>query len=270
MKKLFLVVFLMFCASLLFNNVLFAVGSEYDKHTVLIKYKGGVTKAQRYELTGQVNGNFKDKNNDGIDDRFHKIAKGRVAVIDLKGSGDDPAAAALQVLKDHPYIEYAQPNYYHYQTVMPNDTRFSEKWDLHSASDVDIDAPEAWEISTGSRDVVIGVIDGGFNYTHEDLAANAWINPGEIAGNGIDDDGNGYIDDIYGMNALNDNGNPAEGNGHGSHCAGIIGAVGNNGKGVVGVNWTCSIMGLRFINSTGSGTTAHAIECINYAVNMKH
>jgi serine protease len=269
MKKLVLGVILLFCASMLFNDALFANGNEYDKQTVLVKFKEGVTKAQRNEVASQVNGNFKDKNNDGIDDRYNKIAKGRVARIDLKGSGDDPAAAALGVLNGHPYVEYAQYNYLHYQTATPNDPRFSEKWDLHSASDVDIDAPEAWDISTGSRNVVIGVIDGGFNYTHEDLAANAWVNPGEIAGNGIDDDGNGYIDDIYGMNAIANSGNPAEGNGHGSHCAGIIGAVGNNGKGVVGVNWAVSIMGLKFINSTGSGTTANAIECINYAVNMK-
>lgn len=269
MKKLCLVVFLVFCASMLFNNALFANGKDYDKQTVLVKFKEGVTKEQRNELASLVNGNFKDKNNDGIDDRYHRIAKGRVARIDLKGSGADPAAETMNVLSAHPYVEYAQYNYLHYIAATPNDPRFSEKWDLNNANDADIDAPEAWDISTGSRNVVVGVIDGGFNYTHEDLAANAWVNPGEIAGNGIDDDGNGYIDDVYGMNAIANSGNPAEGNGHGSHCAGIIGAVGNNGKGVVGVNWAVSIMGLKFINSTGSGTTANAIECINYAVNMK-
>lgn len=269
MKKFVLVVFLMFCGSLLFNNVLFGVGGEYDKHTVLVKFNANVTKEQRNELTGLVNGKFKDKNNDGIDDRFNKVGKGRWACFELAGSGDDPATAAIGQLKGHPYVEYADYNYLHFQTAIPNDPRFGEKWDLNNANDADIDAPEAWEISKGSRTVVVGVIDGGFNYTHEDLSANAWVNPGEIAGNGIDDDGNGYIDDVYGMNAISNGGDPAEGNGHGSHCAGIIGAVGNNGKGVVGVNWNVSIMGLKFINSTGSGTTANAIECINYAVLMK-
>lgn len=274
MKKLALVVVLLFCASL-YNGALFAKGHEYDKQTVLVKFKQGVTKAQKQELSGLLKGKFKDKNNDGIDDRYHKIAKGRVARIDLDGSGGDPAAEAMNVLQDHPYVEYAQFNYLHYNTVMPDDPRFDERYGLHNTgqtggtADADIDAPEAWETSTGSHSVVVGVIDGGFSYNHEDLAANAWINPGEIAGNGIDDDGNGYIDDIHGINAKANDGDPHEGNGHGSHCAGTIGAVGNNGKGVVGVNWSVSIMGLRFLSNTGSGTTANAIECINYAVDMK-
>jgi subtilisin family serine protease len=275
MKKLVLVVVLLFCFSLSFNDALFANGKEYDKQTVLVKFKQGVTRAQKHELASLVKGKFKDKNNDGIDDRYHKIAKGRVARFDLNGVGDDPAAVAMAVLKDHPYVDYAQYNYLHYTTVTPDDPRFDEKWGLHNTGqtggtpDADIDAPEAWETSTGSHSVVVGVIDGGFNYNHEDLAANAWVNPGEIAGNGIDDDGNGYIDDIHGINAISNDGDPHEGNGHGSHCAGIIGAVGNNGTGVVGVNWSVSIMGLRFISNTGSGTTANAIECINYAVDMK-
>jgi subtilisin family serine protease len=275
MKKLVLVVVLLFCASLLFNDALFAKGNEYDKQTVLVKFKQGVTKAQKKELNSLLKGKFKDKNDDGIDDRYHKIAKGRVARIDLDGSGGDPAASAMDLLTGHPYVEYAQYNYLHYNTVMPDDPRFDEKYGLHNTgqtggtADADIDAPEAWEISTGSHNVVVGVIDGGFSYNHEDLAANAWVNPGEIAGNGIDDDGNGYIDDIHGINAKANDGDPHEGNGHGSHCAGTIGAVGNNGKGVVGVNWSVSIMGLRFLSNKGSGTTANAIECINYAVDMK-
>jgi subtilisin family serine protease len=275
MKKLALVVVLLFFTSMFFNDALFANGNEYDKQTVLVKFKQGITRAQKKELSGLLKGKFKDKNNDGIDDRYHRIARGRVARIDLNGSGSDPAAAAMDLLKDHPYVEYAQFNYLHYNTVMPDDPRFDEKWGLHNTgqtggtADADIDAPEAWEISTGSHNVVVGVIDGGFNYNHQDLAANAWVNPGEIAGNGIDDDGNGYIDDIHGIHAISNDGDPHEGNGHGSHCAGIIGATGNNGTGVVGVNWSVSIMGLRFISNTGSGTTANAIECINYAVDMK-
>ncbi len=285
MKRLVFATLLLFCCAVLINfaldanqvdKPLQADGKKYDKQTILVKFKEGVTQAQRKELASLVNGKFKDKNGDGIDDRFHMIAKGLVARLDLKGlATDDLAARAMEVLNGHPDVEYAQYNYLHYTAVIPDDTRFSEKWGLHNTGqtggtpDADIDAPEAWEISTGSSDVVIGVIDGGFNYNHEDLAANAWVNPGEIPGNLIDDDGNGYIDDIHGINAISNDGDPHEGNGHGSHCAGIIGAVGNNATGVVGVNWTCSIMGLRFISNTGSGTTANAIECINYAVNMK-
>ncbi|MCB0339865.1 MAG: S8 family serine peptidase, partial [Bdellovibrionales bacterium] len=122
--------------------------------------------------------------------------------------------------------------------LLPNDASFSSLWGLHNTGqtggtlDADIDAPEAWDITTGDSSIVVGVVDTGIDYTHPDLAANMWRNPGEVAGNGIDDDGNGVVDDVFGYNAVSHNGNPMDDHNHGTHCAGTIGAVGNNGTGV--------------------------------------
>ena len=137
--------------------------------------------------------------------------------------------------------------------------------------DADIDATEAWAIgSGGAHTVVVGVIDSGIDYNHEDLQGRIWTNPGEIAGNGIDDDGNGYIDDVHGYDFVNDDGDPIDDNGHGTHCAGTIGATGNNGIGVAGVHWGpgLQMMALKFLSGGGSGSTSGAIAAIDYAVLM--
>src|SRR5262249_17056604 len=132
--------------------------------------------------------------------------------------------------------------------------------------DADIDAPEAWDVTTGSSRVVVAVLDTGVDYTHPDLAANIWTNPGEIPGNGIDDDHNGYVDDVPGYDFANNDPDPMDDQGHGTHVAGTIGAVGNNGVGVVGVAWNVRIMALKFLDSAGNGTVANAIRALNYAV----
>ena len=136
-------------------------------------------------------------------------------------------------------------------------------------SDADIDATEAWEITTGSHDVVIGVIDSGVDITHPDLAANIWVNPGETPNNGIDDDGNGFIDDVNGWDFYDDDNSPNDGNGHGTHVAGTIGAVGNNNLGITGVNWQVSLLPLRFIGNDGSGWTSDAVAAVNYTTMLK-
>ncbi|MCP5105013.1 MAG: S8 family serine peptidase, partial [bacterium] len=159
-------------------------------------------------------------------------------------------------------------------TTIPNDPRFNELWGLHNTgqtggtADVDIDAPEAWDNTTGGADVIVAVIDSGIDYNHPDLAANTWVNPGEIP-DGLDNDGNGYIDDIHGINAITGSGDPMDDNGHGTHCSGTIGGRGNNGIGVAGVNWNVKIMGTKFLNSSGSGNSANAIECIDYIIDQK-
>ena len=106
----------------------------------------------------------------------------------------------------------------------------------------------------------------GVDYNHEDLVGNMWVNPGEIAGNGVDDDGNGLVDDVYGANYYANNGNPMDDNSHGTHCAGTIGAVGNNNIGVVGVNQNVKIMGCKFMSSSGSGSISNALKCVEYAI----
>ena len=129
-----------------------------------------------------------------------------------------------------------------------------------------INAPAAWDVSTGSANVVVGDIDTGIDYTHPDLAPNVWVNPGEVAANGVDDDGNGYVDDVNGWDFVSNDNNPMDDHGHGTHTSGTVGANGNNGVGVVGVNWNVRVAGLKFLNAQGSGSTSNAVLALGYAV----
>lgn len=161
-----------------------------------------------------------------------------------------------------------EPNAVYYALAAPNDPRYlnDQLWGLNSANNNDIDAPEGWDTRTDASDIIIAITDTGIRFDHEDLAGNMWINPLEIVGNEIDDDENGYIDDQYGINVLDTAEPPMDDNGHGTHVAGIAGAVGNNGKGVVGVAWKAKLMALKFLNGSGRGTLGDAIEAIDYAV----
>ena len=172
-------------------------------------------------------------------------------------------------------VEYLEADLVIHARATPDDGFFSSLWGLHNngqsggTADADIDAPEAWELVTGSDTIVVGVIDTGVDYTHPDLAANIWTNPGEVAGNGIDDDGNGFVDDIHGYDFANNDGDPMDDHGHGTHVAGTISGVGDNGEGVTGVNWSSSIMGLKFLSGSGSGSSSDAVRALNYATMMR-
>lgn len=161
--------------------------------------------------------------------------------------------------------------------LAPDDPGFTsgDQWHLNNLGlgggtlDADIDAPEAWDSLRAASNVVVAVIDSGIRLSHQDLTNNLWINPGEIAGNGIDDDGNGIVDDVHGINAVRNNGNPEDDFGHGTHVSGILGAVGNNGLGVCGVAWKVPIMACKFLyptNGTASGTLVDLIQCLDYAM----
>lgn len=164
-------------------------------------------------------------------------------------------------LKAEGIATHCSPNYrYHAVDSVPNDPRFSSQWGMSK-----IRAPGAWDVSVGSTLPVVAVIDSGVQYTHPDLQPNIWSNNGEVAGDGIDNDGNGYVDDVNGYNWVSSNNNPDDDNHHGTHVAGTIGAVGNNGFGVVGVNHTVRIQCLKVLDDQGSGYTSDISSAVLYA-----
>ncbi len=174
----------------------------------------------------------------------------------------------LSIVQDYalfPDVEYAEPNGILHASSIPNDVNFSSRWSLdntgqvffvwngHSYSgtpDADIDAPEAWDIEKGSPDVVIAVIDSGIDYTHPDLATKIWNNVDEIQGNGIDDDNNGYVDDVMGWDFAYGDNDPKDGVGHGTMCAGVAAAITDNNIGMAGVCWNCKIMPVQVMDDT--------------------
>lgn len=181
-----------------------------------------------------------------------------------------PGASVTDYLarfRDIQGIEYAEPDYRVRACLEPTDPDYQRRalWGLHNTNDVDIDAPEGWEVRHTAADVVVAVVDSGIRTTHEDLAANLWVNMAEIPNNGVDDDGNGYVDDLHGINAIDHSGTPSDDNGHGTHVAGIIGAVGDNGKGITGVAWKVQLMACKFLNYRGEGYISDAIACLDYA-----
>jgi subtilisin family serine protease len=184
-------------------------------------------------------------------------------------------AQAIKSYRANPDVLYAEPNYRVEKLGVPNDPSFPVQWSLQNTGQnggtpgVDIKAVQAWNITTGSSNVVVAVIDSGVDYTHPDLAANMWRNEADCNNNGIDDDGNGYIDDCYGIDTVNGGSNPMDDEGHGTHVAGIIGATGNNLMGVVGVAWNVKIMPCKFLDASGRGTVADAIDCLEYVRLMK-
>src|SRR3989442_13327689 len=174
-------------------------------------------------------------------------------------------------------LRFTEPDFVLTASVAPNDPYFTggSLWGLNNTGqsggtvDADIDAPEAWDVARGDGSVVVGIIDSGVDYNHPDLAANVWTNPGEIPGDGRDNDGNGYVDDVHGWDFFNHDNDPMDDNGHGTHVAGTIAASGNNGTGVVGVNWNAKVLPLKFMGAGGSGYLSDAVAAINYATNLR-
>ncbi len=228
---------------------------------ILVRFKAGVTDAEKARVLGAAG---------CTEARRFRLVRGLALARPRPGMA---AATAMARLRASGAVAYAEPNYIVTAAAIPNDPRFPELYGLDNTGqtggtpDADIDAPEAWDVQTGS-DVVVAVIDTGLDYNHEDIVGNVWTNPGEIPNNGIDDDNNGYVDDVMGWDFVNGDNDPFDDNDHGTHVSGTIAAVGNNAVGVAGVNWSARIMPLKFLSARGSGTTADAISALEYAVMM--
>lgn len=199
------------------------------------------------------------------------------AALTLPGAANKPKPdikARIRALMATGAFKYVEPDYELTTSLTPNDARFTDGtlWGLKNTGGsggvvgADINAEAAWNITTGSASVIVAVIDSGIRYTHQDLLTQMWINPAEIANNGLDDDGDGYVDNVYGINAITGSGNPMDDNDHGTHCAGTIGAAANNGSPHVGVAWSVRLMACKFLDANGSGNTSDAIECVDFAV----
>jgi subtilisin family serine protease len=189
------------------------------------------------------------------------------------------AAAAIEQLAARPDVRYVEPNEILSTEpvavcAIPDDPLFAQQWALHNTGQTggtagaDIDAVLAWDLATGNDQIVVALIDTGLDFAHPDLAGQAWTNPGEIAGNQLDDDGNGYIDDVRGWDFVNGDADPTDDQGHGTLLAGSMGSAGDNATGITGVAWTLRIAPVKSLGATGSGTTAQAILAVDYATRI--
>jgi thermitase len=247
----------------------FAAEPESIPGEFLIKLKVGAKNQSKESLEGMLRVKILREH------QALRILVVKKPVVELTNS-------ALQALRENPLVEVADPNFIYHTEKLPNDPEFGKLWGLKNTGQedsrqsgvagVDIDVEKAWDITTGSEDVVVAVIDTGIDFNHPDLRENIWVNEAEKNGViGIDDDGNGYVDDIHGFNftiAENPNANPLDDNGHGSHCAGTIGAQ-SDSTGIVGVNWNVKLMPVKFLSAGGGGSLEGAILAIDYAIKNK-
>ena len=184
--------------------------------------------------------------------------------------------AAASLAKDSD-VESVEPSYVVSADVVPNDPEFPKQWSLNNTGQMipedtilpDISALDAWELGTGDSSIIIAVIDTGVDYTHEDLAANIFRNEAECTADGIDNDGDGYVDDCHGIDPANGDSDPMDDEDHGTHVAGILGAVGDNAIGIAGVAWHVSILPCKFLDASGYGSIADAIVCLDYIADLR-
>ena len=238
------------------------------------KFDGYIVKLKENANSFVANSIQKSANLDNLNlsfGNFYKLSSNNLIPLDI------------EAIKKNPAVEYIEPNYLYFPQdhVPPRPSSISDKefdgqwgiynnghntWIANSPIGVDINVVKAWEITKGSKDVVIAVIDSGINYNHPDLKDNLWVNEKELNGQpGVDDDGNGYIDDINGYDFANNDGDPLDDNGHGTHVSGIIAASHNN-EGTRGVMGTARIMSLKFLTAKGPGDTANALKGVDYAI----
>src|SRR5215213_2888602 len=242
---------------------------SFGRPEVLVKFKSGVSEETIERLTAL--------RHDRVEDRIENV-DGLEAIDDLDNADAATVASEYSQLAE---VEYAEPNFdieldetmRVLEPVLPRDPQFNDQWALANSGQrggkqgADISATLAWATTTGTDKVVVAVLDSGVDYTHEDLIQNMWLRPASMAP--YQDKELGTIDDEHGYNAIDNASDPMDQNGHGTHCAGIIGAEGENNIGIAGVNWKVQIMPLKFMNAGGFGTTKDAIEAINYVIDRK-
>jgi subtilisin family serine protease len=265
MKSLVLCLTILLFVLFLYSSPLASGKKNFKENELIVKFVTGVNKNKKK----------------GLHEKHHSKTIKRFSINDIdhvKLPSDISMNDAIRLYEADPSVEYVEPNYiFSVNELIPNDPFFYEQWNLHNFRQTggkqaaDIDAVNAWSISTDSNDYVVAVIDSGIEYTHEDLASNIWVNEVESNGlEGIDDDNNGYIDDIYGIDVFDQDTTPLDELGHGTHIAGIIGAAGNNDIGVAGINWNIKIMNCRFLGPWGTGSLSGALECLEYVKTMKN
>ena len=247
----------------------FPAGQSYVAGEILVRYNDSLTSQEKVKI----------KDQHGLRCKKELLSANTELVQIIGGQSVEQVIARL---KADSRIACVQPNYwYTVQYDLPDDEYFGLEWGLENSGqiiggsagipDIDIDAPETWPVTKGSSDILVAIIDTGIDISHPDLAANIWTNAAEANGQpGVDDDQNGYVDDIHGWDFFNGDAtvyDAADGDDHGTHCAGTIGAVAGNGIGVAGVAPGVKIMSLKFIGPSG-GSTADAIEALDYARHM--
>jgi subtilisin family serine protease len=260
-------------------------GPQFVPSEVIVKFRYGATAAEKGRALARANAQAIDRLS-----RTPAAAAGGDVELARVGGGLNVAQAIARIGADASVV-FAEPNWIYTfgqsegDQTFPTDPSFEQLWGLHNTGqtingytdttpDADIDAPEAWALAgTGSSLVVVGVIDEGIDFNHPDLAGVIWTNPTDVA-NGIDDDGNGYVDDVHGWDfANNDNtiydGKPRTSvDAHGTHVTGTIGANANNAMGVAGVNWNVTVISAKFLGRNG-GTTANAVKAVDYITDLK-
>jgi subtilisin family serine protease len=243
-------------------------GTSYVADQLLVRFASGASDARVSEINAAVGTTTLRS--------FHIMPNLRLVQV-RNGLSASEAIARYQTFAD---VMYAEPNYTsHISETIPNDPSFNLQYNWKNTGqsggtvDADVDATDAWDHTTGSSSVIIGLIDTGVQidpHLHVDLAANAWQNTAECNGvPGVDDDNNGYVDDCYGIDTINHDSDPNDDYNHGTHVAGIMGAVGNNSLGVTGLNWNVKILPCKSHDNTGNGTNASLIECLQYMLDQK-
>ncbi len=239
----------------------------YVPDEVLVRFRPGMSAESRRRMVASLGFTH-----------LEQVAGPRQRISRIRLSPETTVEQAVEIFRAMPDVEAVQPNFLYYPLAAPNDPRYGEQWGYRNVGQavngtagtagMDMNMEAAWGIRTDCRGVVVAVIDNGVSYVHPDIAANMWMNSGEIPGNGIDDDGNGFVDDVYGYDFVDGDGDPLpdDASDHGTHVAGTIAAVGNNNINGTGVCWQARIMALRAL-SGGGGTVADVISAISYAVN---